>query len=141
MAAQQPAVRALPALSPAIIPMLSNIHTKAHLPGADYPDLTLRTSGVFGADVQQKFSDVVTPAIVDDNKTLYSGQNFKVFVAKVLFFVLLSVKQEDVIKYILPSAYFSRLEFLISKDSLKTTISKIQHSCFGDENSSLYDYV
>jgi hypothetical protein len=141
MTAQQPANQALPALGPVIIPQLSNIHTKARMPGADYPDMTLRTSGVFGPDIQQGLSDIVTPETIETNKALYSGQTFKVFVAKLLLFILLAVYHEDVVKYILPTTYFSRLELLMSKESLKATIVKIQKACFGDENTSLYNYV
>jgi hypothetical protein len=101
----------------------------------------VETEGVFGPDMQQGLSDIVTPETIETNKALYSGQTSKVLVAKLMAFILLAVYHGDVVKYILPTTYFSRLELLMSKESLKATIVKIQKACFGDENTSMYNYV
>lgn len=136
-----PAAPALPALGQAAVPALSNAHTQGRLPGADNPDLTFRTSGIFGREVQEGANNTLTKQVIEANKGLYVSQTFKSFVIKLLHFWLLIVHEDDIVKFLFAGQVFNQLESIIRENSLRATVSKIQGACFGDGNSSFYDYV
>lgn len=126
----------LPPLDAAKFPILSNPHTQAPFPGANQPYNTLGKCGMYGWHGPGPNNEVAIEHIQNLKGLYMSSQHYKLFIAKLLYFVFLTIKIEDVREYIIPEVHFEPLENCLCKYALESTGTRTPQQCFGDDNSA-----